>query len=106
TPLCYLSHLLEPPTSPTRRSSDLLAVALGEVRVSRREQCPGGVDRDEQRRARAELLDVHVPRLLARWDRAQRLPRDPRVGGHRRSEEHTSELQSPYDIVCRLLLEY
>src|SRR5438094_1514725 len=23
----------------------------------------------------------------------------------RRSEEHTSELQSPYDIVCRLLLE-
>src|SRR5207248_7756235 len=24
---------------------------------------------------------------------------------HRRSEEHTSELQSPYDIVCRLLLE-
>src|SRR5438094_7506518 len=26
------------------------------------------------------------------------------VGGTR-SEEHTSELQSPYDIVCRLLLE-
>src|SRR5207248_4758935 len=30
------------------------------------------------------------------------------VVGHRarhRSEEHTSELQSPYDLVCRLLLE-
>src|SRR6266705_5483285 len=28
-------------------------------------------------------------------------------GRHRcgRSEEHTSELQSPYDLVCRLLLE-
>src|SRR5207248_7530091 len=25
--------------------------------------------------------------------------------GHFRSEEHTSELQSPYDLVCRLLLE-
>src|SRR5438094_3182472 len=25
--------------------------------------------------------------------------------GVERSEEHTSELQSPYDIVCRLLLE-
>src|SRR5437867_2582140 len=25
--------------------------------------------------------------------------------GHLRSEEHTSELQSPYDLVCRLLLE-
>src|SRR5207248_11794044 len=29
-----------------------------------------------------------------------------RVGWRRaRSEEHTSELQSPYDLVCRLLLE-
>src|SRR6266705_1104049 len=31
-----------------------------------------------------------------------------RVHSHRaapRSEEHTSELQSPYDLVCRLLLE-
>src|SRR5438094_6602148 len=27
------------------------------------------------------------------------------VTSARRSEEHTSELQSPYDIVCRLLLE-
>src|SRR5207248_5789270 len=27
------------------------------------------------------------------------------VGVHARSEEHTSELQSPYDLVCRLLLE-
>src|SRR5207248_11686347 len=25
--------------------------------------------------------------------------------GVQRSEEHTSELQSPYDLVCRLLLE-
>src|SRR5207248_6310969 len=25
--------------------------------------------------------------------------------GRGRSEEHTSELQSPYDLVCRLLLE-
>src|SRR5438094_3954113 len=32
---------------------------------------------------------------------------DPlRIGQNvRRSEEHTSELQSPYDLVCRLLLE-
>src|SRR5207248_6793979 len=30
-----------------------------------------------------------------------------RLRGHERnrSEEHTSELQSPYDLVCRLLLE-
>src|SRR5437867_7770422 len=33
---------------------------------------------------------------------------DGRAPAHshaRRSEEHTSELQSPYDLVCRLLLE-
>src|SRR5438132_7406709 len=37
------------------------------------------------------------------WRRA-RLPPDGRRGG-RRSEEHTSELQSHSDLVCRLLLE-
>src|SRR5207248_7740166 len=32
-------------------------------------------------------------------------PRRLDVGGaEQRSEEHTSELQSPYDLVCRLLL--
>src|SRR5437867_9589297 len=29
----------------------------------------------------------------------------PEQSRHHRSEEHTSELQSPYDLVCRLLLE-
>src|SRR5256885_4400623 len=29
----------------------------------------------------------------------------PIVAGGRRSEEHTSELQSPCNLVCRLLLE-
>src|SRR5258708_11653201 len=34
-------------------------------------------------------------------------PNDPRnsTGEHLRSEEHTSELQSPDHLVCRLLLE-
>src|SRR5207248_11729579 len=47
-----------------------------------------------------------------RWSRPSRptsrtLRRKGRAGWPRptRSEEHTSELQSPYDIVCRLLLE-
>src|SRR5699024_11668429 len=30
---------------------------------------------------------------------------DEKVNNHKRSEEHTSELQSRFDIVCRLLLE-
>src|SRR5437867_10575015 len=32
-------------------------------------------------------------------------PRGSALGADGRSEEHTSELQSPYDLVCRLLLE-
>src|SRR5437763_4332067 len=32
-------------------------------------------------------------------------PREGRRGPRRRSEEHTSELQSPMYLVCRLLLE-
>src|SRR5256885_10709447 len=35
----------------------------------------------------------------------RRLLRRHGVGGARRSEEHTSELQSPCNLVCRLLLE-
>src|SRR5437867_6156012 len=44
-------------------------------------------------------------RLLERTGKAdaRNAPR-PRAGAQR-SEEHTSELQSPYDLVCRLLLE-
>src|SRR2546430_14706884 len=41
-----------------------------------------------------------------RRHRARRRPRAPRQGGpRRRSEEHTSELQSQSNLVCRLLLE-
>src|SRR5699024_8497528 len=42
-------------------------------------------------------------RSIPRWGRSGFLPGGPaRI---RRSEEHTSELQSRFDIVCRLLLE-
>src|SRR2546426_8432367 len=32
-------------------------------------------------------------------------PNNAQAGGNNRSEEHTSELQSPCNLVCRLLLE-
>src|SRR5690349_22086975 len=60
-----------------------------------------GVDED---RGHAAALARHADRLVtARGERAR--------GGHgahdvgARSEEHTSELQSRRDLVCRLLLE-
>src|SRR2546427_3281660 len=45
----------------------------------------------------------HVVDASVRLRRAGRLPRRGEVG--RRSEEHTSELQSQSNLVCRLLLE-
>src|SRR5436190_22898010 len=39
------------------------------------------------------------------WDARQQLPRCPAQPCQCRSEEHTSELQSHSDLVCRLLLE-
>src|SRR5438105_8869463 len=42
---------------------------------------------------------------LRRGARARAPDADPRAESARRSEEHTSELQSRVDIVCRLLLE-
>src|SRR5207248_9231384 len=46
-------------------------------------------------------------RLIAGLGRAgsRRLGRQADFVRPKRSEEHTSELQSPYDLVCRLLLE-
>src|SRR5207247_10602413 len=69
---------------PTRRSSDLGRPARDLARVPRER---GFLD--QRRRARDD-----VRRLRARHP-AQR----------GRSEEHTSELQSRVDLVCRLLLE-
>src|SRR2546426_5150696 len=61
---------------------------------------------DDAARAGAVL---HQHRLLERISQVLRddAPGDvgARPGRERRSEEHTSELQSPCNLVCRLLLE-
>src|SRR2546430_6299055 len=45
------------------------------------------------------------PRSVASHVPAGRLSRHPRLPPPHRSEEHTSELQSQSNLVCRLLLE-
>src|SRR5438034_5089988 len=65
-------------------------------------------------------LPAELARALTRWARTRHLPKSavvreavarylaptaPPEGAARRSEEHTSELQSHSDLVCRLLLE-
>src|SRR2546426_6562516 len=51
-----------------------------------------------------EVMARSLVERLQRLERAQRATRNP-AQAERRSEEHTSELQSPCNLVCRLLLE-
>src|SRR5699024_12829012 len=84
------------PSFPTRRSSDLVrslkCVVLG--------------DRPRlqwfllQSRSVYQLVEVRLHHRLA-CVRSE----NPRQLAASRSEEHTSELQSRFDLVCRLLLE-
>src|SRR5438094_2018198 len=62
---------------------------------------------DDAHQGRARAADPgRDPDVLVRGDGLRPLARRPREDDDRlRSEEHTSELQSPYDLVCRLLLE-
>src|SRR5256885_10072971 len=57
-----------------------------------------------------QIVEVVATELGSVRDRAAAQHLDARVvhaarHGHLRSEEHTSELQSPCNLVCRLLLE-
>src|SRR5438477_2601043 len=56
------------------------------------------------RSAREPDQRLHRPALAPR-DRDPALASHPRPRGASRSEEHTSELQSHVNLVCRLLLE-
>src|SRR5207244_13320839 len=78
--LLFYSLIPRPPRStpfPTRRSSDLVA-----------------------QHAHASGLRVHLHHC-----QVGAVGERPAVDVHQRSEEHTSELQSPDHLVCRLLLE-
>src|SRR5215204_129146 len=54
---------------------------------------------------RLQLAQSSVTELVSRAEQAGLLERKPSSTDARRSEEHTSELQSHSDLVCRLLLE-
>src|SRR5690348_4461785 len=79
---------------PTRRSSDLVA----QPRVQR-------PDQKRERKTRREAEREHRRRLARRERGLEKLPTLRSLSGCHRSEEHTSELQSPVHLVCRLLLE-
>src|ERR1039457_6927426 len=60
--------------------------------------------RQTEPRAHAGALDFGFYRVH-RGGLLQRVARRETIRRHQRSEEHTSELQSPCNLVCRLLLE-
>src|SRR5207249_9799125 len=96
-PLSYLlffhrsGDTLDLPSFPTRRSSDLLCRLASESQLGL--SSPASPFRNAQ-------LTGWKKRSPRRWSRDWT---DYPVGS--RSEEHTSELQSRFDLVCRLLLE-
>src|SRR5437867_1372207 len=102
---------------PQRRPSGLHALDVVEAVAVRLRPVvprrPGAVRRERDVRKREErvvlgrrLLHHDVEAGGSDRSRLERLIQRVLVDdGAARSEEHTSELQSPYDLVCRLLLE-
>src|SRR5699024_11583358 len=96
-------HRLPPhiPSFPTRRSSDLSSVAVGRHTGKNQHKLPESLsvcDIVWACRLPARVLGRFLDRCLT----ASSTACAPAIS---RSEEHTSELQSRFDIVCRLLLE-
>src|SRR5437764_3203191 len=74
-------------------------------RVGRRGGPRGVRPRDRRRRSRREAAHLAARLPDQRRAPAPRALPGTRPARPRRSEEHTSELQSPMYLVCRLLLE-
>src|SRR5262249_59687456 len=99
-------HPRDPPSFPTRRSSDLKPDVPEEqpawAIVPARSQPPG--EHSEHGQVPQRLVkEGRVEALHGLVGERTMLGRD--VEPPRRSEEHTSELQSLTNLVCRLLLE-
>src|SRR5438034_4011306 len=86
--LCY-GHRLVLHSFPTRRSSDLACLSASSARRRRRHRSVTGLPPS----------GWSFPGTS--WTSWRPAP----IRRRRRSEEHTSELQSHSDLVCRLLLE-
>src|SRR5699024_11416492 len=83
---------------PTRRSSDLKGIF--QMVDARRDGRPLLAVYLDHVKTRLHIVRMTLQPFLSRRDDARLLCRR-----YMRSEEHTSELQSRFDLVCRLLLE-
>src|SRR5207248_10482608 len=102
--VCLYSTLLSADTPPTELSTLSLHDALPISSPRSSSRCL------RRSRTHADSPESHACPLpagnaAARTAAASGSPDSAGSGQAWRSEEHTSELQSPYDLVCRLLLE-
>src|SRR5207249_8429351 len=102
--LLPISHALRYPHSfPTRRSSDLeictICICLWEMKKHSHFVSLYGRLRE------SKLADRVAQFLLPVRSTSWPILRLEMLFAYARSEEHTSELQSRFDLVCRLLLE-
>src|SRR2546426_5550125 len=56
-------------------------------------------------RSEREVLDANEIKMIIEGKELPKITPPPKPDDGMRSEEHTSELQSPCNLVCRLLLE-
>src|SRR5699024_12126675 len=94
--LSLSGHLRALPSFPTRRSSDLNTVVVSSAHTRR-------TDKRIEIIFFMALSSFHFCQKRKFWCCFP--PFREKAGLVRRSEEHTSELQSRFDLVCRLLLE-
>src|SRR5699024_12598375 len=96
----FVYHILHFLSFPTRRSSDLTAYAIY-------------LAVQDESRLEAVTKEIYMgtaSHFNCNWTAVERnirtaVARAWRINRPLRSEEHTSELQSRFDLVCRLLLE-
>src|SRR5207249_11238263 len=104
--IIFFFHLTSTPKTYTLSLHDALPI-FRRVHHKKQHRVPGGVPMNETRlqaeRARDAFLRLSttVDRTAVLREAAEALRKNASL----RSEEHTSELQSRFDLVCRLLLE-
>src|SRR5690242_21529449 len=100
---------------PGRRKGEPIEVSRARAMVKQEvANLPARMERPFAELEPPEMLDALTPKALCKMAEILDLPTDlVSLGGdkmmqhrlYRRSEEHTSELQSHVNLVCRLLLE-
>src|SRR5437867_5955827 len=92
--------LNEPATDPISTLSLHDALPISHDDEERRIGMGRELDQPDHQRDSGRIVDSRLA-----LERRAGTSDDLAAAEHRRSAEHTSELQSPYDLVCRLLLE-